>query len=182
MRGPDSERNRGLSGLFELTLKSPKGESVPLSAIARVIEQQAFAVVQRREGKLAVSVTANVDSTITTAGQVLSSLESEALPALRAKYRVKTSFEGRAETQRQTFADLRTGTVLSLALIYLILAFVFQRWLQPLSGDGNHTFWIRRNGSRPLYHGFQHSSFFNDWPYSVSQASSSMMRLYWSIA
>jgi multidrug efflux pump subunit AcrB len=132
VRGSEIERNRGLAGLLELTLKSPGGVSVPLSEVVKVVEQQAFAVVQRHEGKLAVSVTADVDGNITTPDQVIAALEQKALPDLRRKHGIKTSFEGRAETQRQTFADLRIGTVMALLLIYLVLAFVFQRWLQPL--------------------------------------------------
>ncbi len=66
-----------------LTLKSPGGVSVPLSEVVKVVEQQAFAVVQRREGKLAVSVTADVDGNITTPDQVIAALEQKALPDLR---------------------------------------------------------------------------------------------------
>ncbi len=131
VRSAEADRKRGLEGLLALNLRSPTGGNVRLSEVVRVAEQQAFSVVQRYDGKLAVSVRANVDSAVTTADQVLAALRAGPLPAIEAKYAISSSFEGRAETQRRTFADLRVGGLLALALIYLILVFVFQRWLQP---------------------------------------------------
>ncbi len=131
VRSSERDRERGISGLLDLNLRASSGANVRLAEVVSVIEQQAFSVVQRFDGKLAVSVTANVDSAVTTAGQVLESLRAGPLPELERRYNISTSFEGRAETQRQTFADLRIGALLALVMIYLILVFVFQRWLQP---------------------------------------------------
>ena len=132
VRSAEADRRRGLEGLLDLNLRSPSGENVRLSEVVRVVEQQAFSVVQRFDGKLAVSVRANVDSAVTTADRVLAALRAGPLPALEAKYGIGTSFEGRAETQRRTFADLRIGAIISLVLIYMVLVYVFQRWTQPL--------------------------------------------------
>ncbi len=132
VRTDENERRRGLAGLAALNLRSPGGMNVPLSEAVRVVEQQAFSVVQRVDGKLAVSVTANVDSQVTTADRVLAALRAGPLTELEAKHGIRATFEGRAETQRKTFADLRIGAFLALTAIYLILVFVFQRWLQPL--------------------------------------------------
>ncbi len=132
VRTDETERKRGLAGLLALNLRAPGGANVRLSEAVKVIEQPAFSVVLRYDGKLAVSVRANVDSAITTSNQVLGALRSGPLPALEAKYGISSSFQGRAKTQRRAFADMRIGAILALTLIYLILAFVFQRWLQPL--------------------------------------------------
>jgi multidrug efflux pump subunit AcrB len=131
IRASEADRQRGLEGLLALVLRAPSGHGARLAEVVRVVEQQAFSVVQRFDGKLAVSVRANVDSAVTTADQVLGALRAGPLPALEAKHGIATSFEGRAETQRRTFADLRVGAIVALTLIYLVLVFVFQRWLQP---------------------------------------------------
>lgn len=132
VRASARERAEGLAGLLDVNLRSPGGANVRLSEVVRLVESQAFSVIRRFEGKVAVSVTANVDSNITTADQVLTALRAGPLPQIEAKYGIRATFEGRAETQRRTFADLRTGAIIALALIYLILVFVLQRWLQPL--------------------------------------------------
>ena len=132
VRVSEADRGRGLEGLATLNLRTPAGGDVNLSEVVRVVEKQAFSVVQRFDGKLAVSVQANVDSATTTADEVLQSLRAGPLMAIEEKYGITSTFEGRAETQRETFADLRIGAILALALIYFILVFVFQRWMQPL--------------------------------------------------
>ncbi len=132
VRADPADRSRGLEGLLALNLRSSTGENVRLSEVVRIIEEQAFSVVQRYDGKLAVSVRANVDGAVTTPDQVLTALRAGPLPDIEAKYGVGATFEGRAETQRKAFADLRIGALLALALIYMILVFVFERWLQPL--------------------------------------------------
>lgn len=132
VRSSARERGAGLAGLTDLNLRSPTGANVRLSEVVRITEQPAVSVIRRFEGKVAVSVTANVDSSVTTADDVLAALRSGPLAAIESKHGVRTTFEGRAETQRRTFADLRVGAIIALALIYLILVFVLQRWLQPL--------------------------------------------------
>jgi multidrug efflux pump subunit AcrB len=131
VRTTGEDRRRGLEGLAAMNLRSPQGSNVQLSEVVKLVEQQAFSVVQRYDGKLAVSVRANVDSAVTTPDAVLGALRAGPLQAIEAKFGISSSFEGRAETQRRTFADLRTGALIALILIYLILVYVFQRWLQP---------------------------------------------------
>ena len=131
VRSSERDRVMGLAGLLGIGMRSPGGTSVQLSEVVRIAEQQAFSVIRRFDGKVGVSVTANVDPSVSTADQVLSSLRAGPLPELEAKHGIRATFEGRAETQRRTFADLRIGAVIALVLIYLILVFVLQRWLQP---------------------------------------------------
>ncbi len=132
VRTSEADRRRGLGGLMSLNLRSPTGGNVALSEVVRVVEQQAFSVIQRIDGKVAVSVRANVDPAVSTPDQVLAELRASIIPVLESKHGIATSFEGRAETQRRAFADLRIGALVALTLIYLVLVFVFQRWLQPL--------------------------------------------------
>jgi multidrug efflux pump subunit AcrB len=127
-----SERERGLAGLLDLTLRTPSGAEVRLSDAVTVEERQAFSVVQRRDGVVAVSVTANVIPGTTTPDAVIGTLRSGLLKDVAEKYNVDFSFHGRAETQRRAFADLGTGFGIVLLLIYLILALTFQSWAQPL--------------------------------------------------
>ena len=54
------------------------------------------------------------------------------MPLLQAKYGLNYSFEGRAASQRDTMADLRTGIGLGLLFIYLVLAWVFGSYGWPV--------------------------------------------------
>ncbi len=123
---------KGAAGLRDLMIRTPAGGSVRLEEVVSFREQRAFSVLQRRDGKTAVAVTANVTPGVAQADVVIASLRSTVLPELQQRYGVDFAFEGRAQTQREAFADLRIGAAVALALIFLILAFVFQSWFQPV--------------------------------------------------
>lgn len=125
-------RERGLAGLLETTLRTPTGGEVALSEVANVSERQAFAVLQRRDGQVSVSVTANVVPGLASVDAVIAALEAGKVRELRERYRVNATFEGRADVQRRAFRDLGLGTTIAMIAIYLILAFVFQSWSQPV--------------------------------------------------
>jgi multidrug efflux pump subunit AcrB len=127
---PREEREH-LSSLNDLAIRLDDGRFVPLNQVAEFDSRQGFNALRHAEGRLAVEVTADLDPTQTTAGEVLARLQ-EALPALAAKYNVHYSFEGRSADQRDTLADMRTGLIIGLLLMYAVLVWVFSSWSTPL--------------------------------------------------
>ena len=55
------------------------------------------------------------------------------MPALVDKYNLQYQFKGRAEERQDAFSDLGLGALLSLAMIYIILAWVFASYAKPLA-------------------------------------------------
>jgi multidrug efflux pump subunit AcrB len=127
---PREEREH-LSSLNDLAIRLDDGRFVPLDQVAEFDSRQGFNALRHAEGRLAVEVTADLDPTQTTAGEVLARLQ-EALPALAAKHNVHYSFEGRSADQRDTLADMRTGLIIGLLLMYAVLVWVFSSWSTPL--------------------------------------------------
>ena len=115
----------GHYALQQLYLRSPAGDRVPLSEVVTFREKAGFSVIQRVDGLRTVAVTGNIDANVTTVPDVLGKLEEKILPALVAKYKLRYAFKGRAEERAESFADLRVGALLSLTIIYIILAWVF---------------------------------------------------------
>jgi multidrug efflux pump subunit AcrB len=132
VRVRQQERDGGLSGLLELSLRTPSGEQVRLGDVTRLTERPAFGLVQRRDGQVAVSVTADVNAAVTPEGEIRADMETRILPELRERFGVTTTIKGRAETQSKAFADLGLGAIIALVTIYVILALVFQNWSQPV--------------------------------------------------
>ncbi len=130
VRQPD--RGTGLGGLLEMPIRTPAGVMVRLGDVVNIVEREAFALIQRRDGRVTVAVTGDVNADVTPAGEVRASLEADHLPALRAAYGIETSMRGQAETQAKAFGDLGLGAIIALTTIYVILALVFQNWSQPL--------------------------------------------------
>jgi multidrug efflux pump subunit AcrB len=128
---PDAERNR-MASLQSLTIALPDGDRVPLSSVVTLSTRQGFEALRHDQGKLAVHVTADVDRALNRPDRILSSLDKDVLPGLRARYGVHSSFAGRAADQAETMSDMRRGAVFGLVLIYVILAWVFASYGWPL--------------------------------------------------
>lgn len=131
VRLPEAERNR-LASLSRVNVRTPTGESVPLTAVADFETRRGFEALRHADGQLAVEVTADLDTTVVKLAQVLSTLEEGPLAVLQATYGIDYSFEGRSADQRETLSDMGKGLVLGLILIYLILAWVFSSYGWPL--------------------------------------------------
>ncbi|MBK1645696.1 acriflavin resistance protein [Thiocapsa imhoffii] len=128
---PREERER-LGSLDRLNVRIADGSSVPLTTVAHWRTQRGFEILRHAEGKLAVEVSADVDSDVNNAGAIIEGLIEATLPELEAKYGISYSFEGRSADQRETFSDMRKGLILGLILIYIILAWVFSSYGWPL--------------------------------------------------
>lgn len=120
------------SMLDNLYLRSPSGTEVPLGAVVTMQKELGFARIRREDGRREVSVTAEVDSTITNTGAVLRGLREAGLDDLVNNFGVTYEFSGRAEEQADTSSDMYYGGLLGLALIYIILAWVFSSYVRPL--------------------------------------------------
>ena len=128
---PREERSR-LDVFERITVRLPDGHFVPLATVASWESQRGFEALRHAEGRLAVEVSAAVDSEVNNANAIQAELERDALPGLAQKYGLEFSFEGRSADQRETMEDMRSGLMLGLALIYLILVWSFSSWSWPL--------------------------------------------------
>lgn len=132
IRLPESQRNY-LQDLQQLPLILANGSSVPLSTVVHFEYRRGLDLLRRVDGELSVIVMADVDDAISNSNLIISQLEQEILPQLRQQYPVRISYEGRAASQQETMADMKTGLILGLSLIYIILAWVFASYRWPLA-------------------------------------------------
>lgn len=128
---PDNRSAREL--IDDMVLRAPNGAEVNLADIVRVSERSGFARIQREDGARQVAVTAEIDTSRTSADKVIDALSAGPLQELADKYGIRFSFAGRAEEQARTFADMRTGAAVALAAIYIILAWVFANYARPIA-------------------------------------------------
>ncbi|MFW6342179.1 MAG: efflux RND transporter permease subunit [Halothiobacillaceae bacterium] len=128
---PRAERER-MATRQRLSIRLPDGRFVPLEQVARFETRQGFEALRHAETELAVEVTAEVNRAINSAANILASLEKDTLPDLAGRYNVQYSFEGRAADQRETMEDMKFGLYLGLAMMYIVLVWVFASWTTPL--------------------------------------------------
>ncbi|XWN32596.1 MAG: efflux RND transporter permease subunit [Devosia sp.] len=115
-----------------LPLQNSAGQWVPFSEVATLREADSFAIIRRAEGKRTVTVSADVDTTLTSASRVVAALNESFLPAISERYGVTVTFDGQTRQQNESFEDLFLGLSLAGIFIYAILALVLESYVRPL--------------------------------------------------
>ncbi len=128
---PDSERD-DLASIERFVLSLPGGGTMPLLTAVELESRRGFDVLRHRNGQLSVQVSASVDKTANNANAVYAELRAGPLPDLISLHGVEWTVEGLQAEQVNTLNDMLWGAGLAIALIYLILAFVFASYGWPL--------------------------------------------------
>ncbi len=128
---PRAEQNT-LATINRMQIVTPSGERVALSSVASWSTQRGFDVMRHVDGALAVSVIATIDNNVNNANRILAQLQETTLPELELKYGLNVSIEGQGAQQAETMADMRLGLLIGLAIIYIVLAWVFSSYGWPL--------------------------------------------------
>ena len=120
------------SALQKLRLRSPTGQDVPLSAVVTIRDRTGFARIRSENGSREVSITADLDASVTTTSEVIGALLDNGLREIALENGVEYRFKGRAEEQSRTLDDMVVGAALGITLIYIILAWVFASYIRPI--------------------------------------------------
>ncbi len=117
--------------LARFPLLGPDGSTVLLGEVAQLTEKQGFAAIRREDGAREVAVTGELDEAVVHLDQVEQAIRP-VLDDVARRYGLSYRFAGRSEERAGTLADLRTGTLLALGLIYIVLAWVFGSFSRPI--------------------------------------------------
>ena len=128
---PDRERHN-LASLGDLKIMTAAGASVPLFTVLEVSTQRGFDILRHNDRNLSVRVSAAVDPALNNSNDIIADLEAGPLQQLKRRYGIDYSYEGRRSDQTETLADMARGGLLALAMIYLVLAWVFASYGWPL--------------------------------------------------
>ena len=128
---PDQRRYH-LSSLDSLNLRLPDGGRIPLTTALRLKERQGFEILRHYDGELSATVFADVDTTRNNANEIRQQLKKELFSKVLHKWGVHMSYTGKAQDQKETMADMKKGALFALAMIYIVLAWVFGSYGWPL--------------------------------------------------
>ncbi|ARE41971.1 Cation/multidrug efflux pump [Rhodovulum sp. P5] len=119
--------------LEEIRVPGPGGALIPLTAVADIREARGYATIQRIDGQRTVSVQGAINPDIANARELIQALKAEFLPKLADKRPdVQVVIVGEAKDTATTGASLIRNLGLGLIGVYLILAFQFGSFLQPV--------------------------------------------------
>lgn len=131
VRLPESQRISEYD-IEQLLIRTPTGGNIPLRQVAQVTRSRAYTTIDRRDGRRAVSVTADVEPK-KDANQVLDSLKKDVLPQMLRDYPgLSYGFEGRQADMRESMSSLLTTFLAAMVIIYVLLAIPFKSYIQPL--------------------------------------------------
>ncbi len=126
----DEHTRRSQAAIEQLWLITPSGQAAPLSEIASVREGVTYAAIKRVDRLRNISVTADVDTHLQPE-RIVARLPVEqwrqAFPDLHLK------LGGRQEQERDAFNSLPYGFAAAAVMIYVILAWLFSSYIQPIA-------------------------------------------------
>ena len=125
--GEDIRKNIG--DLEQLWVVTPTGMSVPLVEIAQISEERGYTTINRIDRKRTVTITAEIIEGVSPesiAGELPFEKWRMEFPA------IDFAKGGRQEQQAEAFASLPVGFLSACLMIYLILAWLFGSYFQPL--------------------------------------------------
>ncbi len=131
VRRPEAERTseRDVEGLL---VAAPSGAHVPLRQAAAAERGRSYTVIQRRDARRTVAVTADVVPIALTA-RIQRALEEQALPDLVRDHPGLTwRYEGRQAEMAESLSALWRGFLISLIAMYAMLAMFFRSYGLPL--------------------------------------------------
>lgn len=129
---PKQEKDQ-LKTLETFPVVLSNGETTPLNNVVQFKSRQGIEVLNHTDGTLDTTVSADIDETLVNANEVRQELESNVFPRLKKVYGIKLGLEGRAVDQQETMDDMKTGMIVGLTLIYIVLAWVFASYSWPLA-------------------------------------------------
>ena len=131
VRYPEEDR-KSLGNLESMRIRTHAGVEVPFSQAAFVKEGRGFSEINRSDRKRVINVTANVDSKIANAEEILLDLKNTVLNDLTTDYPGLTyNLEGEEKERRESMGSMAQGFMMALLIIYTLLAIPFRSYLQP---------------------------------------------------
>ncbi|NVO57897.1 efflux RND transporter permease subunit [Rhodobacteraceae bacterium B1Z28] len=114
-------------------MRTPDGVYVPLADIVSVERKSGFSTVRRENGLRVISVNGDIsEDDPARAADIERAMQEEILPNIAAERQVEWTMAGLSEQEDEFLSEARTGLILCLTGIYLVLAWVFASWTRPL--------------------------------------------------
>jgi multidrug efflux pump subunit AcrB len=131
VRYPKEER-KSLADVENMRIRLPDGTEIPFKTVADVEYGRGYSTIKRVDRKRVVSVSADVDEVVASAGKINRELNSKVLPELMRKYPgLDYRFAGEQRERNESLGSLKINFVIAMLAIYGILAVQFKSYSQP---------------------------------------------------
>ncbi len=132
VRFPEAER-KSIGNLEDMYIRTASGKEVPFYSVAQFELGRGYSSIQRTNRQRVVNVTAEVDRGAIAPEDVMRSVNRGVVPGLKAKFpNIRVGLAGEQEERLDAIGGLAQGALLSLILIYTLLAVPLKSYIQPL--------------------------------------------------
>ncbi len=132
VRYPRDDR-RSLAAFNEIRVRTDDGVERPLTELAEVEVERGYSTINRLDQRRSVTVTADVEESAGNARKIVADLKANGVPKLLASYPgLDVNWEGQQEQQQESFQSMFVGFAVAVMVMYVLLAFEFKSYIQPL--------------------------------------------------
>jgi multidrug efflux pump subunit AcrB len=129
----DKQGRQAIKQLDDLKILTPLGSRVALREIADYTIERGDVVINHLEGQREIKVLADMKNPGESATDILDDIRTRILPSILAKYPTVTpQYEGQNREAGKFMKSAKIAFPMILALIYIVIAFVFRSYSQPL--------------------------------------------------
>ncbi|MCH7557818.1 MAG: efflux RND transporter permease subunit [Planctomycetes bacterium] len=131
VRYPEAER-KSLADVENMRIRLSDGTEIPFRTVAEVEYGRGYATIRRVDRRRVISVSADVDEAVASAGKINKELDAKVLPGLMHKYPgLQYRFAGRQRERNESLGSLKANFLIAMLAIYGLLAVQFRSYSQP---------------------------------------------------
>ncbi|SHF43486.1 Multidrug efflux pump subunit AcrB [Litoreibacter ascidiaceicola] len=128
-----SDRNSA-SDIANIRVSGTGGALVPLSSVADISLTRGYASITRIDGMRTVSVTGSINADVANSRELMAAMRADFLPELSQRHPdVNVVVVGESKDTATTGASLMRNLAMGLIGVWLILAYQFRSFIQPIA-------------------------------------------------
>jgi len=129
----DKKDRSSIKDLDDMRIVAPNGTRIPFSEIATYTIERGDIAINHLEGKREIQVTADLKDLSASETEILDNIKTVILPEILSKYpTVKPIYEGQNREANKTTDSINVVGPIILLLIYIVIAFTFRSYSQPI--------------------------------------------------
>jgi len=130
----NKEDRSSINNLDDMRISTPIGNRIPLKEIATYTIQRGDVAINHLEGRREIQISADIkDPKKTSSTDIMAEIRDEIMPDILSKYPTVTpSYEGQNRERLKLTNSLGPVGLIVIILIYIVIAFTFRSYSQPL--------------------------------------------------
>ena len=129
----DKKDRSSIKDLDDMRIITPTGTRIPFSEIANYVIERGDISINHLEGKREIQIRADLKDLSASATEILDNIKTNIMPEILSKYPTVTPlYEGQNREAKKTTDSLNLVGPIILLLIYIVIAFTFRSYSQPI--------------------------------------------------